>query len=982
MASQVSIGEAQFPEGTPAPIPINSQIFWFDVLWSSNPGSAFRVSSVNVSDTQSVVTMETISPTLYRVKIDTGRPLNVSQFVVSIQAGTHDNNPQAIRTFRIDSETSNPIWRDIDWIDSDVTQRDIEIPTYFSGEVNNVQSSDFQLRGVIDGQTYSGSDYIRAVNLSNVATADISTTPIIVSIRFPPDSFGIVNLVMVANSSTNARATTGPAVDTVSPRHLVFDTRVSQALIDTADLESDWRVLLLGQDISEYIEQVRNVVHRLDLESPTEFKISNSTLHIVNEDGLFSPDNPDNFFVEHGGAQNGYKSEVTIISGFVGGLNNNILMQGEVIEVRQEETTGTFAILISEKSQDLRNEQLNDFGLTKYASVQESGSKFHGRYPYLSPVIPISDNSVKASQADVQLNETQSLKKEGIQNVTRFVVRDSVIETEVPFGSGTTVATEFKAPYRNKTIEYLVKRILEYYEINNYNIDIPDSTGDPSFTTRGRIGYDTERNVEADRTSIFGWRGYVTDYLYEENNNQGFGLGNSATGIAWDGTRFWGYSNRREVDNINRIFQINPNTGIGTWFSQPGLGVADLLIQNARLNRAAGLTYWRGYLWTTNRNGGNRAQVHRINPQTNETIRINQYANPTQPWTANTRGHITGIAVRDDTLYLGARQGIGRLEFNDNLTAAHVVQDGWRNWTRNVDGTNLGGMQSITWHNNAWYATTLSGHLARVEYGVQGTQSPVTIIGRTSVDGRNTGGPITSRNGELWGALTSRLCRVDDQTAEATPIESRPYFWFLYSSPDTATFPSILEYDVLNDSFRVAYRHNSHAEFWGLATSNFIDFYILATENTSSNPASAPKGTYDGGEALTSQVKIFQWNKISNTRATWIDPANVTNNPQLAQFYHFGFGGGDSRHGARPDTRKTFEFTPEGFYYIWANNSQFGLAQIHGQDSVAPFVTINKDNRRNHMGLDWTIDGNTLYVAHTKQGPTDSHLMIYSIAAP
>ena len=372
---------------------------------------------------------------------------------MSIPANVFDDNPQAIKTLSIDSMTSLPVWRDAEWITYEIQQRDIQIPTYWTGEVRDVAAMDFQLKGIIDGINYAGSDYIRRVNASSVDESNIGDTPILVTIQLPPDSFGILNLSVTANSVLNVRGNRGPATDVNSPKHLVFDTRPPQDIIDTSELNPEWRVLILGQDISEHVEEVRNVVHRLDLQNPTEFKISNSTIMLINEDGMFSPNNPNNFFVENGGVQNGYKEEVTIISGFIGGRNDNILMRGEIIEVEQEENVGRATIRLSEQSQALRNEQLNDFGITKYASVSEDRSQFHGRYPLLAPVTPVSNTSVTASSGNIELREVQALKKEGITDTTRFTLRDSVIETEVPFGAGSTLTTEFKSPFRHKTID-------------------------------------------------------------------------------------------------------------------------------------------------------------------------------------------------------------------------------------------------------------------------------------------------------------------------------------------------------------------------------------------------------------------------------------------------------------------------------------------------------------------------------------------------
>ena len=971
MATRVFINDPQFPQGERSITPINSVVFWVDIVWDNAPGIAFDASKINFSDSRTTATIESLSCSVFRARIDTARPINTNDFTISIPANVFDSNPQAIKTLTIDSMTSDPIWHDVDWLTQTIQTRDIQIPTYWSAEVSDVQASDFKLKGIIDGVTYEGSDYILRVNASRIPAADVCNTPVLVMIQFPPESFGVVALSVTGNSILNARGNSGPATDVDSPKELIFDTRSAQDIIDTSDLESDWRVLLLGEDITEYVEQVRNVVHRLDLQNPTEFKISNSTIQLINENGMFSPDNPNNFFTEYGGAQNGYKAEVTIISGFVGGLNNNILMRGEIIEVQQEETVGRATILVSEQSQALRNEQLNDFGITKYAAIAENRSQFHGRYPYLAPVVPVSDNSVTASAGTIELREAQALKKEGVTDTTRFILRNNIIETEVPFGTGSTLTTKFKSPYRNKTIAYLIRQILQYHGINNYAIDIPDATGQPTFATRGRIGYDIESARETDENSAFGWRGYVTDYLYQTNSNDGFGLGSGIGGLAYHNGAFWGQSTSQ-----NRIMKIDPDTGFGVWAGPAGYGIG---VTAAGGNGAAGMTYWRGYFWAATRDGGSTVALFRVDTDTGIGVRMKDLDNPTQDWSQRVPGHPTGLTIVNDVMYQGARQGLSPLEFNADLTAVKLsTNEPYFPFTGRrtiLPGVDLRGFESIAFHNNLIYCGTVSGSwLVTIdpitsEMAVIGSQSDITFSS------------MTEANGELWGGNLS-LYNINPSTAELTHLGSSTKFWFLYSSPDTATFPQILEYDTETDELRVAYQHNTHAEFWGIITRDYNNFFILSTENTSSDPSFATLGTYDAGEP-NSRVKILQWDKADQERTTFIDPENVTLNPQLAQYYHFGYTSGDSRHGARPDTRKkNFAFYTWRMLYIWANASSFGLANAEGTDNTRSLITIPKDNRRNHMGFDWTIDGTTIYGAHTKQGTTDSHLFIYSTPAP
>ena len=236
MATRVFINDAQFPEGAQSVSPINSEIFWVDIVWQNPPGASFDDTNINFSDPRTEVTLQQISETVFRARVNTLRPLNTNAFTMSIPANVFDDNPQEIKTLSIDSMTSLPVWRDADWITYKIQQRDIQIPTYWTGEVRDVAAMDFQLKGIIDGINYAGSDYIRRVNASSVDESNIGDTPILVTIQLPPDSFGILNLSLTANSVLNVRGNRGPATDVNSPKHLVFDTRPPQDIIDTSEL--------------------------------------------------------------------------------------------------------------------------------------------------------------------------------------------------------------------------------------------------------------------------------------------------------------------------------------------------------------------------------------------------------------------------------------------------------------------------------------------------------------------------------------------------------------------------------------------------------------------------------------------------------------------------------------------------------------------------------------------------------------------------
>lgn len=201
-------------------------------------------------------------------------------------------------------------------------------------------------------------------------------------------------------------------------------------------------------------------------------------------------------------------------------------------------------------------------------------------------------------------------------------------------------------------------------------------------------------------------------------------------------------------------------------------------------------------------------------------------------------------------------------------------------------------------------------------------------------------------------------------------------FYFLYSS--RLGNPSIIEYDGLTDTYREVYKRSSHAEWWKFVKDG-DNFYILSTTRSSVDVSNPVLGAYDPTEP--SPATLIEQLDISTNTLTTLIPSNHANKPVVGMYYQMGFdpnGADDNvRQGIQPDTRKSFILHNSLLYYIYANNLSCGIARTTLAGVTNSFVVIPRDSYFNHLGLDFTINGNVLYGAATFQKDTQSSRIVY-----
>ena len=163
-----------------------------------------------------------------------------------------------------------------------------------------------------------------------------------------------------------------------------------------------WQILLAGEDISSYVEEISEIEESLDIPQLTEYTASDASFQLrdfdsSNPEWSFSPERSSNFFTERNYPQTGYKTPLEIRAGFT--LDDGIIeaitvFKGELIEITQTVKTGIFQCNASDISQTLRTEDVTNFGLEKSYPLDEGTDTASGNYLFTPPFSPVSKESV------------------------------------------------------------------------------------------------------------------------------------------------------------------------------------------------------------------------------------------------------------------------------------------------------------------------------------------------------------------------------------------------------------------------------------------------------------------------------------------------------------------------------------------------------------------------------------------------------------
>ena len=283
-------------------------------------------------------------------------------------------------------------------------------------------------------------------------------------------------------------------------------------------LPTNWTVLL-GEgnsqiDISDKVADISNISADLDIERPTEFNTSDARMLV----GKPYPDNLVN------------KEFVLIRAG------SKTVYSGRILSIHKELKPPQADVIISDISQDMRNKPLDNFGISKRVRVSKVDDTESGEYPFTNTLSPVSDKSLINP-----LSETTPLEL-----VDHFITEGNLDSIHINYDEETLHSegealdqdpdVTIKAPYRNKSILFIIREILEFYEVSNSNLKIDLlNTEQDYFSSYGRVGYDLEANLDDNMpleqgrdTAIF-WTGSVTDFLVD--SNKFYFLYSSRTGL-------------------------------------------------------------------------------------------------------------------------------------------------------------------------------------------------------------------------------------------------------------------------------------------------------------------------------------------------------------------------------------------------------------------------------------------------------------------
>ena len=313
--------------------------------------------------------------------------------------------------------------------------------------------------------------------------------------------------------------------------------------------EVNWRIEILGQDISSYIPRtdVGSIRQTLDTGFLTEFQTGDCQLTLQDPEGVFSTAKETNFFTERSWANTGYLAELKVFGGYRdrnGTLEETLVFNGSIISVTQDTKTRSITIVASENA-DISRENITNFGLsTGYTLPGSAQTSIRGTYDFDPRLSPISENSVSAtlkgttsggsaySQVMAQKN---TLDDYGDLQETNFAVQHSEEQSQLLTEKAVTsltnprVESEFRAPFRYKTIYNTIRDIADHYGIRISDLNVADTqTEGHHFSALGRPGY----NVETGTNNLdqeFSWKGNVTDFIIDEGMQRLYFLLSSRT---------------------------------------------------------------------------------------------------------------------------------------------------------------------------------------------------------------------------------------------------------------------------------------------------------------------------------------------------------------------------------------------------------------------------------------------------------------------
>ena len=284
------------------------------------------------------------------------------------------------------------------------------------------------------------------------------------------------------------------------------------------------------------ITAVDDILRSVDYPNLTEFRIGEASITIRDVHGDFSPNNPSNFFTQHGGQRTGRNSPIEIAAGFIvnGTAYTETIFKGTIIRLVQDAKPATVKVICADGVGGLRSDAMTDFGIARHFMLVEALTRTgeNGSYPIMSAVMPASQGSaLLATAVGENIQPVQKLETEGALNPRNFVMDAEGVRTEGGFIEGAQTGypqLRMKSPYRYRHIQDVIADILSDAGITDSEIEIPEQDVDPHFSSNGRVNYDLLGTIGS--SNPITWQGYVTDRIHDADNNKWLSLYNGHRG--------------------------------------------------------------------------------------------------------------------------------------------------------------------------------------------------------------------------------------------------------------------------------------------------------------------------------------------------------------------------------------------------------------------------------------------------------------------
>lgn len=286
--------------------------------------------------------------------------------------------------------------------------------------------------------------------------------------------------------------------------------------------------------LSEQNNGISGIEKILDYPQLNVFKASNIILTLSNADGRFSPDNINNFFIQHGDTNvanalkaDGFGVDVTVDIGKIvdGAVISRRIFVGTVVDLELVAKPAQVKLTCVDGQQALREAVIQDFGIDRWlATLPLENSLPWGTYRVPDFMTPISEESVVATKVDgAALTNVEQIRTEGRIREDAYGIKHERGEIRTEGGRmAAPPRLKFREQYRWRYVDGLVREILSHTGTTAGTIRIPRYRADERVMySHGRVGWHTEwRQAGRTAASAAGWTGYAKDFVFNSDGTE------------------------------------------------------------------------------------------------------------------------------------------------------------------------------------------------------------------------------------------------------------------------------------------------------------------------------------------------------------------------------------------------------------------------------------------------------------------------------